>query len=150
MFRDHETGYLIASVILVYILTGLGIWHEIAYGESETVGQHLVAFGQAAGSAIATTLIILGTFEVIMVFAERYRRRRFDEGREQGREEGLEEGLERGVEKGRTEGRQEGRLEERQERDAAWIEWLRRRDEAQRNNLPFDEPPPSERGPGQP
>ena len=121
MFRDHETGYLIASVILVYILTGLGIWYEIAYGESETVGQHLVSFGQAAGSAISTTLIILGTFEVIMVFAERYRRRRFNEGREEGRKE----------------------------RDAEWSAWMQRREDARRNNLPFDEPSPSERDSGQ-
>ncbi len=137
MFRDHEIGYLIASLILVYILTGLGMWHEIAYGESETVGEHLVAFGKAAGSAIATTLIILATFEVFMVFAERYRRRRFNEAREQGREEG------------RTEGREEGRTEGREEERKEWIEWLQRRDEAQRNNQPFDEPPPSERKPGQ-
>ncbi len=69
-----------------------------------------------------------------MVFAERYRRRRFNEAREEGRLEGLEEGLEKG----------------RKELNAAWVEWLQRRDEAQRNNQPFDEPPPSERGHGKP
>ena len=35
----------------------------------------------------------------------------------------------------------EGKAEER----AEWIAWLKRRREAEANNQPFDEPPPSER-----
>ncbi len=38
------------------------------------------------------------------------------------------------------EGRQQGRTEEREK----WIAWLRRRDEAQTNDIPFDEPMPSD------
>ena len=72
-----------------------------------------------------------------MVFAERYKAKRFAEGRKQGREEGRQEG--------REEGRVEGRVEERRERDAQWEAWLKRRDAALASNQPFDEPPPSAR-----
>ena len=39
---------------------------------------------------------------------------------------------------------EQGLEQGRQERDAAWEAWLKRRDEAQANNEPFDEPPPSQ------
>lgn len=45
------------------------------------------------------------------------------------------------VKKLKNEGRKEGIEQER----AQWVEWLRRREEAAANNLPFDEPPPSQR-----
>ena len=38
---------------------------------------------------------------------------------------------------------QEQRDKVRVERDDQWLAWLKRRDEAEKNNLPFDEPPPS-------
>ena len=47
-------------------------------------------------------------------------------------------------EKARQEGRQEGRQEERRETNAEWEAWLKRRDEAQANGQPFDEPSPSQ------
>ncbi len=47
---------------------------------------------------------------------------------DQGRKEGLAEGEKR------------GQKAERQR----WEAWLRRRDEAEANGLPFNEPPPSE------
>ena len=45
------------------------------------------------------------------------------------------------VKKIMEQGREQGRQEER----AEWEAWLRRRIEAEANNLPFDEPPPSQR-----
>ncbi len=51
-----------------------------------------------------------------MLISEKYRARRFEEGRKVGR----------------------------RERDAQWKAWLARRDEAAANGEPFDEPPPSE------
>ena len=68
-----------------------------------------------------------------MLFAERYRRRRFAEGRLEGRQEGLEEG--------RQEGLEEGSQEERK----AWEEWLERRERAEANGEEFTEPSPSQR-----
>ena len=37
-----------------------------------------------------------------------------------------------------------GRAEGRAEGDARWREWLNRKDEAEAQGLPFDEPPPDE------
>ena len=49
------------------------------------------------------------------------------------------------VKKIKEEGRKEGHQEGRQAERAEWEAWLKRRDEAEANNLPFDEPPPSQR-----
>ena len=51
----------------------------------------------------------------------------------------LEERLERTRAKRREEGRAEGRAEER----AKWEAWNNRRMAAEKDNMPFDEPPPS-------
>ena len=50
-------------------------------------------------------------------------------------------GLSEGHQAGLSEGRSEGRAEER----AEWQQWLRRRNEAEAQGRPFDEPPPGER-----
>ncbi len=60
-----------------------------------------------------------------MVFAERYRQRRYQEERQKGLEIGRQEGIE----------------EERR----AWEAWNERRLQAEANGEPFDEAPPSQR-----
>jgi predicted transposase YdaD len=52
---------------------------------------------------------------------------------------------EQGRVEGRAEGRVEGRVEGRAEERAEWEAWLMRRNEAEANNQPFDEPSPSQR-----
>ncbi len=49
------------------------------------------------------------------------------------------------VKKLKEQGRQQGRVEGRQEERAEWEAWLQRRNEAEANNQPFNEPPPSQR-----
>ena len=61
----------------------------------------------------AETLVLI---EGIEMLAERYLRRRYQEGREA----------------------------ERKELNEAWEAWLKRRDEAMANNQPFNELPPSQ------
>ena len=117
MFRDHESTYLIASVALVWLLTGVGVWYEIDYKDIDSPVETVAAILGWVSSAIAVTVLILATVEVAMIFAERYRARRFEEGHEAGREKGREEG--------RKEGREEGRRETLKERDAQWSEWLK-------------------------
>ena len=116
MFRDHETVYLVASVILVLLLTGLAAWYEIDYRDMDSLPDTIVSIGQGVSSAVAVTLTILATAEIGMLISEKYRARRFEEGRKV----------------------------ERRERDAQWKAWLARRDEAAANGEAFDEPPPSE------
>ena len=59
-----------------------------------------------------------------MIFAERYRQRRFREGSEEGREEGRQVGME--------------------EAHQAWEAWNERRLQAEANGEPFNEPPPAQ------
>ena len=125
MFRDHETAYLIASVLLVTAFMPIAVWYEVWYRGSGSPLETAAAVIQWVGPAIALAVAILAYREAIMVFAERYKAKRFAEGRQQGR--------------------QEGRVEERRQRDAQWEAWLKRRDQALVNNQPFDEPSPSAR-----
>ena len=59
-----------------------------------------------------------------MIFAERYRQRRFREGRQEG------------IEIGRLEGTDQERR--------AWEAWNERRLQAEANGEPFNDPPPSQ------
>ena len=58
-------------------------------------------------------------------------KRHQDAGRAEGREEGIALGLEEGITIGR------------QEADRQWVEWLARKNAAESQGLPFDEPRPS-------
>ena len=86
---------------------------------------------------LVTVLIICATTNAILIVegipmvAERYLQRRYNEGEEAGRAAGVKEG--------RAEGVKEGRKSTQQ----LWEAWNRRRLEAEANNEPFNEPPPS-------
>ena len=96
-----------------------GDWYEIDYKDIDSPVETVAAILGWVSSAIAVTVLILATVEVAMIFAERYRARRFEEGRKEGREEG------------------------RKNQNALWSAWLKRRDAALANNEEFNEPPPS-------
>ena len=51
----------------------------------------------------------------------------------------------RGRAEGRLEGRVEGHAEGRVESNTKWRDWLNRKNEAEAQGLPFDEPPPDEK-----
>ena len=73
-----------------------------------------------------------------MVLAKMIKDRNREEARREGRQEGHREG--------RQEGRREGRQEGREEIQLAWESWNQRRETAERDGLPFTEPPPSRNG----
>lgn len=120
LFRDWEIRYLVASVSLVWTFMITATVYETVYNVQQAPLEIATAILQWVGPAIGLTITILATWEVFLVFAQRYRERRDREARE------------------------EGRKEER----ARWEAWLKRHDEAIRNNLPFDEPNPAERDRG--
>ena len=124
MFRENETRYLIASAALVWVLTGLLAWYEIGYNGKDSLLDAIVAIAQGVSTAVAVTIAALASVEVVMIFAERYRQRRFREGREEGREEGRQVGME--------------------EAHQAWEAWNERRLQAEANGEPFNEPPPAQ------
>jgi predicted transposase YdaD len=69
-----------------------------------------------------------------VVLAEMFREKRRRDQERRAQEERAQ---------GQVEGRAEGRTEGRAQTQARWEYWLKRREEADRNNLPFNELPPS-------
>lgn len=92
----------------------------------------------APNIGFALPIAYILTEAIDMVFGAWYRQRT----RERARNEGLAEGLT----EGRAAGREEGRTEGRHEQQERWLQWLERRQQAEANGLPFDEPPPSLNG----
>ena len=89
MFRDYEIRYVVASVALAWLITILLASYEIFINRSDTGLQTAVA--SAVGMAVATgiTLLLVATWEVIMVLVRRLNERRLAEAEKKGREEGL-------------------------------------------------------------
>ena len=90
MFRDHENRYLVISVVLVLALTGLVAWYEVAYRTMDSWPETVTSIGQGVASAIAVVVTILASVEVIMLFSEKYKARRFEEGKLAGRQDQLD------------------------------------------------------------
>ena len=123
--------YFIGYVIGVIVL-GWHYWDELWSGEN-WIFLTAAIFGTAAGAASVVAVVVEVGGRLVLLIPPAARKL-INRGREEGREEGREQG--------REEGRVEGRKQER----AEWEAWLRRRTEAEASNLPFDEPPPSQRG----
>jgi hypothetical protein len=79
---------------------------------------------------VVISLILAEVGDWTMVLAEMFREKR---RRDQ----------ERRVKEAASQGRAEGRVEGLAQNQAQWLDWLKRREEAERNNHPFNEPPPS-------
>ena len=117
MQRFLDTYWILYFVgyIVAIIILGWLNWDELRAGNNRI---YLLAaiFSVAAGAASAVAVIVeVGGRLVLLIPAA--------------------------VKKIMEQGREQGRQEER----AEWEAWLRRRIEAEANNLPFDEPPPSQR-----
>ena len=131
--------------ILAVLWTALAAWNEIAYGghavwtlACEAIagkvffglpGIVLVPIVIAAGGKLFTKLgkdfwrMINYNFPLI---GGKVIERRISEWKNAGRAEGVDEGVVKG----------------RAEKDAEWSDWNNRRLEAERDGVPFDEPPP--------
>ena len=83
---------------------------------------------------------------VTEIIVEKYKKTQLEAGIKIGMEQGVEIGREQGVEIGREQGVEIGREQGveigREERQRAWEGWNQRRAAAERDGLPFDEPPP--------
>ena len=80
------------------------------------------------------------------IWENRNRRRHIAQGREEGLEEGREEGLEQGLEQGLAQGREQGKTIGFEAANNAWRDWLRRKEDAEVNGVPFNEPTPGDNG----
>ena len=70
---------------------------------------------------------------------ERIRAKAQKEVQEEAKAQGLSQGLSQGLAQGLTQGQKEGR----EQMQRMWEDWFRRREEAEREGEPFDEPPPT-------
>ena len=112
LLPKHSEGWF----LLIFLgLFAPGCVLAFLFGKGDALA--VVSFMEAAAvvSAAAAFVIVEGT----MLLAERYLKKRFEEGK--------------------AEGREEGKLEMWQ---AYMREWERRRDEAEERGLEFTEPPP--------
>ena len=115
--KGRETWYLGLFVVQSLLCLSFLIWYEIFDQANDgKVGTFLAIIQGMGPIVIAVAAETLVLIEGIEMLAERYLRRRYQEGREA----------------------------ERKELNEAWEAWLKRRDEAMANNQPFNEPPPSQ------
>ena len=123
---ERGTKNLYFALFIVQSIVGIGlvVWRAILQNKSPL--ESTVTVWQESATIIATSagtaIIIAEVWKYTMVLAR-----------------SLEERLKRTREKRREEGREEGRAEER----AKWEAWNNRRMAAEKDNRPFDEPPPS-------
>lgn len=127
------------------ILTGISSYNSFStHGGESWDAQTIGIIGAGApniGFALPAAYIL--TEVIDMVFGTWYRQRTRERARAEGLAEGLEEGKKAGLEAGTKAGRQIGRQQGMQEQHERWLQWLDRRQQAEANGLPFDDPPPT-------
>ena len=135
------TAFYILFSIEVTIIVALVAWREIVQRTDDTAIETAMAIGTGSApnifTAAAINIAILFQAEVTKMLAERYLKRRFEEGKEEGKAEGFDEGF--------GEGRADGReLERKRSRRYAQKlrAWNQERLDAAEKGEPFDKPMP--------
>ena len=120
--KSREGWYLGLFFVQCLACLGLLAWYEVTDNTSDSTLATVVAIAKGMGQLVivvaAWTVTLLEGYSML---AERYLRRRYREGRSEGIAEG------------------------RVERDAEWLTWLMRRQEAETRGEPFDDPSPAEK-----
>ena len=136
---QHIGRFLSTFLILWATLTSIVSYSRIITSGSEPLAWHETATITISAAAvtvgIAFPLPIAVVEGIPMVFAHFIKLRNREEGLEQGRKQGLEEG--------REEGRKQGLKEGRNATNRLWMDWVRRKAEAESAGESFDEPPPN-------
>ena len=68
--------------------------YEILYKTGDSWARTIIGIGQGVGSSVAVTVIVFANVEVVVLLAQMFRKKRFNEGRELGHREGRELGQE--------------------------------------------------------
>ncbi len=122
--NENRAGLGLALFAIVSLLGLFGVtWLEVRHNTADGVLETTVAIVITMQSVVvvAAAFVYL-TVEGSAMIAERYLKKRFEDGRQIGHQEGRQEGL--------------------QAAQAAWTAWHRRWQEARRRGEDFDEPPP--------
>ena len=140
---QHIGRFLSTFLILWATLTSIVSYSRIITSGSEPLAWHetatIIISAAAVTVGIAFPLSIAVVEGIPMVFAHFIKLRNREESLEQGRKQGLEEGREEGREAGRKQGLKEGR----DATNRLWMDWVRRKAEAESAGESFDEPPPN-------
>ncbi len=138
--KSREGRYLLLAGCLCLLFLAGVTYHEVRTVTADGVGETFIAIGRGFAPfviiSLAGSLLVL---ESVAMLAERYLRQRYREGRAEGKAEGIAEG----IAEGKAEGKAEGMTEGMAQANKAWEDWNRRREEAERENREFNEPPPS-------
>ena len=128
--RRTRILYFATFSILVTISVILVAIYETAVSDKDTLYDTWKAIWDTSSRMAPAWVVISLTLAEVgdwtMVLAEMFREKR---RRDQ----------ERRVKEAASQGRAEGLAQNQ----AQWLDWLKRREEAEKNNLPFNEPPPS-------
>ncbi len=136
---QHIGRFLSTFLILWATLTSIVSYSRIITSGSEPLAWHETATITISAAAVTVGIAFPLSIAVVegipMVFAHFIKLRNREEGLEQGRKQGLEEG--------REEGRKQGLKEGRNATNRLWMDWVRRKAEAESAGESFDEPPPN-------
>ncbi len=129
-----EGTYLLLFVLQVVAWTSLLSWRTACCSSEGNVFDIVLSVGMGMAAVMVTSAgSSMIQVEGIVIYAEKFLRKRYAEGRQAGLEEGREAG--------HIEGREEGRVET----DRLWRNWYARYLEAQAKGEAPPPPPDSER-----
>ena len=139
-----EGTYLWLFVLQVLAWASLMTWRTSCCGTESNVFDAILAVGTGMAAIMVTsagTSMIL--VEGIVIYAEKFLRKRYAEGKAEGIAEGKAKGIAEGKAKGIAEGKAKGIAEGKKATNEAWERWYRTLTEAglSENDLP---PPPLE------
>ena len=89
---DRLTFDFILAVIITDCIVGFFVWHEAFHNTGDTGLETAIGIGAGIAISLAVTIVTFAHWELIRMISERYKRLRFEAGREQGLEEGRKEG----------------------------------------------------------
>ncbi len=64
--------------------------YEILYNTGDSWARTIIGIGQGVGSSVAVTVIVFANVEVVVLLAQMFRKKQFNEGRKLGQEEKLQ------------------------------------------------------------
>ena len=133
-----RVAYVLTFAVKIIAYTILVARYEIVHGGHSSATEIIIAVAERDSLVIpgfvASTAIMMEGVSYIVITAEYFRNKFIKPIIEQHKEEG------------RAEGRAEGLTEGLTEMYQKWTDWNNRRMEAEREGLPFDEPPPDAAG----
>ena len=121
---SREARYIALFLVQFLLLAGFRVYHELISNPTDALTTFMDVMDGLAPIIVFVTASTVLIQEGGEMLAERYLRRRFEQGKAEGIAEGMAEGQE----------------EERNQ----WRAWNKRRLEAEAEGKPFDEPPPGE------